>query len=751
MFLKTIFCWTTAIIFTLSLAGAELAKDGKGTAVILLGPEASGCARTGAQELQKFIEDISGAKLPVETVYQNNYDRFKRQFQTVILLGASTPTKEMNIDPAKLNPDGFCIKVDKNVIAIVGNDAKAYDPIPSKLPTSAGTLYGVYRFLEQLGVRFLQQEYTKIPKNPNLSVADMELSESPYFPYRIMEVMIDPWYRRVGYGADRDPWATRHSFHYWDRRFKKTHPEYFCMDENGKSDLYYPAFTHDGVIEQIVADAKAHFSKKNIGEGKRRFFLVLPNDYFMKMCSCEKCRALTDESRPKNGWYSDYVADAVVKVANAVKEEFPDCYIVYGAYERYQLPPTRISKLPDNVVVLMAGLRRASLPHWMPSEDKELLAGWEKLKPAGIYFWRYNTFGKNGVPWLMPHMIADSVKTMKAASEAGPSKVYGEMSFFRYDPQTYWWQNVNDYVNAKLLWNPDLDCDELLKQYFSDLYGPAAKEMGEFHDLLEKNYMTCSDSAYLPRETVEKLSVLLDSAEQKTANTEFAGRVEYVRSNFIALKKYEEMYHAQAAPGEVGTENILWRSPGETRFDGTKNAKVLEKPVTPGLEYTLEAWISPDDLTSRPVLYGESFNTFEPYYIFGSTMQDPTFNHIGLAIVGNCLMLNDNNLGQVKSKPLKLEKGKYYHVAAVGSVAGSQLAIYLDGEPVGLQTVLGTIVNRKPTKEPAPILVYGGGGDQQSFRQIKGVRGVFNGKIKDAAIYDKALSPAEVLNRSKQK
>ena len=343
------------------------------------------------------------------------------------------------------------------------------------------------------------------------------------------------------------------------------------------------------------------------------------------------------------------------------------------------------------------------------------------------------------------------VVPMKAASEAGPSKVYGEMSFFRYDPQTHWWQNVNDYVNAKLLWNPDLDCDELLKQYFSDLYGPAAKEMGEFHDLLEKNYMTCSDSAYLPRETVEKLSTLLDSAEQKTANTEFAGRVEYVRSNFIALKKYEEMYHAQAAPGEVGTKNILWRSPGETRFDGTKNAKVLEKPVTPGLEYTLEAWISPDDLTSRPVLYGESFNTFEPYYIFGSTMQDPTFNHIGLAIVGNCLMLNDNNLGQVKSKPLKLEKGKYYHVAAVGSVAGSQLAIYLDGEPVGLQTVLGTIVNRKPTKEPAPILVYGGGGDQQSFRQIKGVRGVFNGKIKDAAIYDKALSPAEVLNRSKQK
>ncbi len=727
---------------------AQLAENGTPTAVILLGPEASGCARVGAVELQKFIKDISGAQLPVETVYKNNFEQLKRKYKTVILLGESTPTKEMNINTKKMKSDGFCIKVDKNVIAIVGKDAKAYDPIPLKLPLSVGTLYGVYYFLEQLGVRFLQQDYTVIPKKSDLRIADMDISRSPYFPHRIMEVMLDPWFRRVGYGGDRDPWASKHSFHYWNKRFKDTHPEYFCLDRNGKSDLYYPAFPHPGVIDQMVIDAKAHFSRKSIGEGKRKFFLIIPNDYFMEMCSCSVCQSFVDKSRPKNGWYSDYVADAVIKVANAVKAEYPDCFIVYPAYERYQLPPTRVKELPDNVVVMVAGLRRAKLPHWMPSEDEELLNGWQKLKPAGIYFWRYNTFGKNGVPWLMPHLIADSVKKMKASSEAGPAKVYGEMHFFRYDSQSHWWQNLNDYVTAKLLWDPDLDCDQLLNQYFSDLYGSAAPEMGEFHDILEKNYMEYSDSAYLPQETVKRLCALLIEASKKTAGTDFAGRVDYVKNNFLALKKYDEMYHCQPG-GNVDQRNVVWSSEEENRFDG-KNAIILKKPVQPGTEYTLEAWIRPNDLTAYPVLYGESFNTFEPYYIFGSTMNDPTFNHVGLAFVSDCLMFNDINLGTVKSKPLKLDKRRYHHVVATVSAKDSCLALYLDGEPIGVQTILGTILNRESTVKMPSIQVYGGGGDNQSSREINGVRGVFNGTIKKAAIYNKALSPAEIKNRSRQ-
>lgn len=747
---------------------ALLTEDGKPAAIILVGPKSSDCARKGAQELQKFVEEMSGAKLQIAKVYKGGLAKFTNQWQTVILLGASTPTKELGLSAKNLKPDGYHIKIKDNIIAVVGKDSNYYDQIASRTPLNAGTLYGVYKLLDLLGVRFYQQDNTLVPKKKTLKLENMDLTINPYFPYRINELMIDPWFRRIGYGGDRDPWASRHSFHYWYKKYAKTHPEYFCLDKNGKSDLYYPAFTHKGVIAQIVKDAKKHFSRKTLSEGRRKYFLVLPNDYFMKMCSCSKCQAFVDKSRPKVGWYSDYVADAVVKVANAVKKDFPDCYIVYGAYERYQLPPKRIKKLPDNVVVLVASLRRASRPEWFSASDKELLTGWQKMKPQAIYFWRYYTYGGKGVPWVMPHLIADSIKKMKASSEAGPVPVLGEMHFFRRHKTSRWWQNINDYVTAKMLWNPDLRCDDILNDYYTEFYGPAADELKTFFELLEKNYMTYSDSSYIPKAVAFKLNNLLDQGLRKSEKSEYSDRINYIRENFVSLRKCVKIYQAedkgQGKP--VSKSEIIWEmSPDNDKavinhnvvktkdglfFNGTDSYLQFRKPIKTGMAFTLEAWIRPDDLKIRPVLYGESFNTYEPYYIFGSNMNDPTYNNIGLAVVGKCIMFNSINMGKVKSKPLNLKKGTWYHIAAVIDQKNSLIALYLDGKLIGIETIVRTILNRKKSKKKVNIKIVGAGGNNNSRAKIKGCRGFFKGLIKDARIYKVPLSAAQILNRSKR-
>ncbi len=766
-FAKFITGFLVVLLFAVNISAVVLVQDGKPTAVILLGPEATDCAKKGASELQEFVKAMSGAELPIQTAYKGQYPKYVKKWKNVILIGASAPAKELGVTDENLKPDGFRILVKGNVVAVVGNDSKFYDQIASRTPVKAGTLYGVYRLLEIMGIRFYQQDNTLIPKSKTIELKNMKLTDNPYFPYRINELMIDPWFRRIGYGGDRDPWASHHSFHYWHKRFKDTHPEYFCLDENGKSDLYYPAFTHDGVIEQMIEDAKSHFGRKSTPDGKRRYFQILANDYFMKMCSCPKCQAWVDMSRHKSGWYSDYIAQAVVKVANAVKEEYPDCYIVYGAYERYQLPPKKIKKLPDNVVVQIASLRRATRPHWLSAADRELLEQWQDLQPAGIYFWRYYTYGRKGVPWVMPHIIADSIKTMKEYNEKGKTPVLGEMHFFRRDPKSRWWQNVNDYVSAKMLWNPDLNCDEILDEYYTKFYGPASGEIKAFFELLEKNYMTYSDSSYIPSRLAFELNDKLNKGLELTKGSEYAKRIQYIKDNFIALRKCVEIYTVEnkGLTETVPTEEITWamtRKDDKTvtnhnavwvkdglRFNGKNSYLRFKKPVITGDEYTLEAWICPGDLKIRPVIYGESFNTFEPYYIFGSRMNDPTYNNVGLAVVGQCLMFNDINNGTVKSKPLDLKKGQWYHVVAVMDKKNSMMSIYLDGKLVAIETIIKTIINRKPSTVQPGIWLVGAGGDNASKMVLKGCRGFFDGMIKDARIYNKSLSAAQILERSK--
>ena len=46
------------------------------------------------------------------------------------------------------------------------------------------------------------------------------------------------------------------------------------------------------------------------------------------------------------------------------------------------------------------------------------------------------------------------------------------------------------YVAARMLYNPALDCDALLKGFFADLYGPAAPEMAALYQTFEDAWMS---------------------------------------------------------------------------------------------------------------------------------------------------------------------------------------------------------------------------------------------------------------------
>jgi hypothetical protein len=274
--------------------------------------------------------------------------------------------------------------------------------------------------------------------------------------------------------------------------------------------------------------------------------------------------------------------------------------------------------------------------------------------------------------------------------------------------------------------------------------------MKAFFGLLETNYMAFSDSSYIPEATALELRRLLTQALTTASGSEAGSRIDYIQRNFSALDKFVASYRKTVKPSSAAfrdqhrvvavddataiphkTESAA----GEYRFDGEQSHLRLKQPHAPGRAYTLEAWICPDALEIRPVIYGESFNTYEPYYVFGSNMVDPTYNRIGLAIVGKTIMFNDQRFGKVKSKPLDLVPGKWAHLMAVVDADNNEMAIYLDGEIIGLETVLDNY-----DKTPY-IQIVGAGGDNQSSQVLTGCRGFFKGRIKGAAIYDAAITP----------
>jgi len=116
----------TLLLFAAStLAGAPvvLVENGRSAHQICLPSQATAAEQRGALELQKFLEEMSGARLPVSA-----------------RCGAG-PGILLKYAP-EFGPEEFSLKTVGRNIVITGGRPR-------------GVMYGVYTFLEKLGCRWL--------------------------------------------------------------------------------------------------------------------------------------------------------------------------------------------------------------------------------------------------------------------------------------------------------------------------------------------------------------------------------------------------------------------------------------------------------------------------------------------------------------------------------------------------------------------------------------------------------------------
>ena len=145
----------------------HIVENGETDFSIVTADGADECIMTAADELQTYLNKISGAKL--EIVPESDFVGDK-----AIVLGETMIEKEITaIDRSLIAEDGFVLYSDGDYLLIAGEDSR-------------GTLYGVYTFLEEyLGVRWFTPELEVVPESNDIVIdAAINRKVEPSFSVR---------------------------------------------------------------------------------------------------------------------------------------------------------------------------------------------------------------------------------------------------------------------------------------------------------------------------------------------------------------------------------------------------------------------------------------------------------------------------------------------------------------------------------------------------------------------------------------
>lgn len=469
---------------SLSGAGLTLANSGVSSYRIVIAQNARPSEKHAAEELQKFLEQISGAKLPITT------DAGPLGSHEIIL------GRNNHLDPAgvtidfpSLGDEGFVLRTVGSHLVIAGGGVR-------------GSLYGVYSFLEDhLGCRWFTPSVSRIPKTSRLVIAGLDEKQTPKLEYR-----------EVFYRASQDAdWSARnrlnskdagnrnyngmlpeqdvrgglvtyfpfgHSFYkiippekYFDQ-----HPEWFSEVDGkrtaiGRFKRAQLCLTNEAMIQESIKIVRQWIKE----HPEATIVSVAQNDGPGGWCECKSCAEL--EAKEGNA-HSAPIIYYVNRIAAAVAEESPKVAIDTLAYSYSAKAPRTLKPLPNVVIRLTTG---ACCSHSIDNVKCEknlgmrtLVSDWFKLTQR-MYIWDYVI---NFRQYLLPFPNFGALSpNVKFFADHGVRGVFeqgsGEVEHSDMAP-------LKAYLLAKLLWNPDYDVKKGTEEFLDEYFGPAAKPIGAY-------------------------------------------------------------------------------------------------------------------------------------------------------------------------------------------------------------------------------------------------------------------------------
>src|SRR5579864_43319 len=498
-----------------------LAVRGRQPYSIFLASEASPSERWAAEELRRHLEQMSGIELRIDTGAGVPASR------RAVAIGRSALTEYCGAEP----PEGesCLLKTVGETVIVAGGRQR-------------GTMYGVSLFLEKLGCRWFTNDIARIPRFQALWLPEFNEVHRPAFEYRevfFTEAQGREWSvrnrlnghfhqldERVGGKVVYMPFA--HSFYDLvppDRYFEN-HPEYFALvGGRRRRDRAQLCLTNAEVQRLAVEQAEQWLA----AHPDISIVSVSQNDGG-GWCECEPCRQAIEE---EGGAVSGLALRFVNQVAERLAVSHPGKMVDMLAYRETADPPAKARPL-SNVQIRLCPIDACQAhacygPCVYNRSFRERLEQWSRIAPK-LHIWQYSV---NFSHYLAPFPNYDAlISDIPMFQRAGVSGVFIEGAVSEGGGGDD--AELRSYLAARLLWKPDLDAVEEIREFLDTVYGPAAPLMWNYfvlrqHEVRRGEHLWIDqnmDAPYLTRDFLKHGRALLGRASLKVATPAARRRIE---------------------------------------------------------------------------------------------------------------------------------------------------------------------------------------------------------------------------------
>ncbi len=523
-----------------------LAEDGKSNYCILISESPTTQDQKAAEELQYWLNQMTGATLGIKKESGDISDTSK-----IISVGHTHLLKQAGLTgfEEELEDEGYGIAVSDEKLFLWGGRTR-------------GVINAVFALLEEdLGCRWYTDEHFRIPELKTLKFAPVARTYKPALKLR------DPlWYvardadwslrnrTNAPWGEVPEGWGGHvdydgmfvHTFHKLlpPEEYFEGHPEYFELDSNGKRNTHQLCTVHPEVV-QLVKEKVRRILKDN---PHTEIISVSKTDGIGHWCHCERCTQLDDVE----GSHMASVLYLVNAVAEDIEKDYPFVLISTLAYgETIDVPKTMrprknvcIRLCNDNVGAWRRPFEVAEICDFAP-----LLINWSEICER-MYIWDYVTnFSHYLAPMPNMDVMADNIRFFVKYNAEG---VMPQANYQSRGSEREW---LRSWVAAKLLWDPSLDVFELMDDFIYGHFGKAAPAIAEYNKLLrsqkEKYIVEMSetwlnehydairygmDHPFLSKKFLTKSTEIYDRAEALAENEQVSLRVQQDRLPIMYVK-----------------------------------------------------------------------------------------------------------------------------------------------------------------------------------------------------------------------
>ncbi len=406
-----------------------------------------------------------------------------------------------------------------------------------------GLSHGIYDYLERLGCRwyFPNPNWERIPEREDVTLRlDERIApafiargffgtggfgpRNPVDPELEMRDRWTDWMRRNRFGEQLSGYGhVGHGFSIRQAEALRANPEYRAM-VGGERVEYRPAIkfcvSNPEIMERFVDDRLREMRERVARDPdslSSHFVGADPSDSG-GFCECPDCRQIG------NGSVSDQVFHTANVVARAIADEFPGRGVSMYAYGFYANLPSIDLEPNLHITVIPYAFQRTG----MTGDD--LLRAWgeriardglDQIAPPALYdYWSITDWGRNVPDFDFRRRPPERIRFWH---EQGVGAIRFE--------STYSAGAIALGLNlaCRLMWDPGIDSDAWLAEFYDDAFGPAAPPMRRMLERWAAGFLLTRQELALSFRDLQAAEALADSAAIRARLDDYAQYLQYLR------------------------------------------------------------------------------------------------------------------------------------------------------------------------------------------------------------------------------